>query len=176
MVLNQESPGPIGGLGDANAWRRLDLFPRMQTTLHQQQSIARQKIHAVMFQGEAEGLAELAGAAQQTCARLLIPAARLAHEGFPFERLGRTDEMAEIRRELQVRHGVWTKVHTVVPLGRVQHIDISQGPLERAFAVCRLVVHTAGTMHSQVVLPGLARATAEGMRDEIRSRIRQEEP
>jgi uncharacterized protein len=60
-----------------------------------------------------------------------------------------------------------------VPLERVQHIDISQGPLERGFGVCRLLVHTAGTMHSRVVLPGLARATAERMRDEIRARIRQ---
>ena len=75
--------------------------------------------------------------------------------------------------ELQLRHGVWTQVHTIVPLERVQHIDISQGPLERGFAVCRLLVHTAGTMHSRVVLPGLARATAERMRDEIRARIRQ---
>lgn len=75
--------------------------------------------------------------------------------------------------ELQLRHGVWTQVHTVVPLERVQHIDISQGPLERGFAVCRLLVHTAGTMHSRVVLPGLARGTAERMRDEIRARIRQ---
>jgi membrane protein YdbS with pleckstrin-like domain len=75
--------------------------------------------------------------------------------------------------ELQLRHGVWTEVHTVVPLERVQHIDISQGPLERGFGVCRLLVHTAGTMHSRVVLPGLARATAERMRDDIRDRIRQ---
>lgn len=77
--------------------------------------------------------------------------------------------------ELEVRRGVWTQVHSVVPLHRVQHIDISQGAIERGFAVCRLVVHTAGTMHSQVVLPGLSRPTAEAMRDEIRSRIRQEE-
>ena len=73
--------------------------------------------------------------------------------------------------ELQVQRGVWTQVHTIVPLDRVQHIDISQGPLERMFEVCRLVLHTAGTMHSLVVLPGLARDTAERMRDEIRARI-----
>jgi membrane protein YdbS with pleckstrin-like domain len=77
--------------------------------------------------------------------------------------------------ELQVRHGIWTQVHTVVPLDRVQHIDVSQGPLERGFGVCRLVLHTAGTAHSQVIVPGLARPTAEAMRDEIRARIRQEE-
>lgn len=77
--------------------------------------------------------------------------------------------------ELAVRRGVWTEVHTVVPLDRVQHIDVAQGPLERGFGVCRLIVHTAGTMHSQVALPGLARETAERMRDEIRDRIRQEQ-
>lgn len=76
--------------------------------------------------------------------------------------------------ELQLRRGVWTQLHTIVPLARVQHIDISQGPLERVFAVCRLIVHTAGTMHSLVVLPGLSRATAERMRDEIRAHIAQE--
>jgi membrane protein YdbS with pleckstrin-like domain len=74
--------------------------------------------------------------------------------------------------ELRVAHGLWTKVETIVPLGRVQHIDVSQGPLERGLAVCRLVLHTAGTMSSRVVLPGLSRATAERMRDEIRVRIR----
>ncbi len=76
--------------------------------------------------------------------------------------------------ELQVRYGVWTRVHTVVPLDRVQHIDIAQGPLERSFGVSRLIVHTAGTLHSQVLLPGLPRETAEAMRDDIRARIRQE--
>ena len=76
--------------------------------------------------------------------------------------------------ELQVRSGVLTQVHTVVPLDRIQHIDLSQGPLERGFGVSRLVLHTAGTLHSQVLIPGLGRETAERMRDEIRERIREE--
>jgi hypothetical protein len=76
--------------------------------------------------------------------------------------------------ELQVRRGVWVRVHTVVPLGHVQHIDVSQGPLERALGICSLVLHTAGTLHSQIVLPGLDRATAERLRDEIRGRMREE--
>lgn len=76
--------------------------------------------------------------------------------------------------ELQVRHGVLVQVHTVVPLDRVEHLDIAQGPLERSFGVSRLIVHTAGTLHSQVQLPGLTRETAEAMRDEIRARIRRE--
>jgi membrane protein YdbS with pleckstrin-like domain len=76
--------------------------------------------------------------------------------------------------ELQVRRGVWTRVHTVVPLDHVQHIDVSQGPLERSLGICSLVLHTAGTLHSQIVVPGLTRETAEGIRDEIRARIREE--
>ena len=76
--------------------------------------------------------------------------------------------------ELRLTHGLWTHIDTVVPLRRVQHLDVAQGPLERAFGVTRLVLHTAGTMNSQIVLPGLTRATAEGIRDEIRAHIRQE--
>ncbi len=73
---------------------------------------------------------------------------------------------------LRVRHGVWTRIETHVPLARVQHIDVSQGPVERRFGVCRLILHTAGTLNSRVVLPGLARATAEAIRDDVRARIR----
>ena len=76
--------------------------------------------------------------------------------------------------ELHLRRGVWIETETIVPLDRIQHIDISQGPIERPLAVCRLVVHTAGTQHSRVVLPGLSRGDAERMRDEIRLRIRQD--
>jgi membrane protein YdbS with pleckstrin-like domain len=76
--------------------------------------------------------------------------------------------------ELHVRRGVWTRVDTLVPLDRVQHIDVSQGVLERSLGICSLLLHTAGTLHSQIVVPGLSRETAERMRDEIRARIREE--
>ena len=76
--------------------------------------------------------------------------------------------------ELRVQRGVWTRVHTLVPLDHVQHIDVSQGPLERALGICSLVLHTAGTLHSQIVVPGLTRDTAERIRDEIRARVGEE--
>lgn len=74
--------------------------------------------------------------------------------------------------ELWIASGLLVRTETVVPLKRVQHIDVSQGPIERIFGVTRLLLHTAGTMNSLVVLPGLARETAEAIRDEIRTRIR----
>jgi len=74
-------------------------------------------------------------------------------------------------RELHIAYGWLTKVHTVVPVGRVQHIDVSQGPLERKAGVAMLSLHTAGTDNSLVVLPGISRDRAEEIRDTIRSRI-----
>lgn len=74
--------------------------------------------------------------------------------------------------ELHVARGWLFRLHTVVPVVRVQHIDISQGPLERGAGVATLQVHTAGTEHSLVVLPGLALARAGEIRDAIRAQIR----
>jgi uncharacterized protein len=73
--------------------------------------------------------------------------------------------------ELHVARGWLTRVHTIVPVLRVQHIDVTQGPIERMFGVSQLVLHTAGTDNSMVALPGIARATAEEIRDAIRARI-----
>jgi uncharacterized protein len=74
-------------------------------------------------------------------------------------------------RELHVANGWLTRRHTVVPVSRVQHIDVSQGPLERSAGVATLSLHTAGTEQNLVVLPGIKRERAEEIRDVIRSRI-----
>ncbi len=74
-------------------------------------------------------------------------------------------------RELHVARGWFTYRHTVVPVSRVQHIDVSQGPIERTAGVATLILHTAGTEGSLVVLPGISRQRAEDIRDVIRSRI-----
>lgn len=74
--------------------------------------------------------------------------------------------------ELHVARGWLFRLHTVVPVVRVQHIDVAQGPLERGARVATLQVHTAGTEHSLVVLPGLALVRAEAIRDAIRAQIR----
>ena len=74
-------------------------------------------------------------------------------------------------RELHVACGWLVRTHTVVPVSRVQHIDVSQGPLERGAGVATLSLHTAGTEKSLVVLPGISRQRAEDSRDAIRGRI-----
>jgi membrane protein YdbS with pleckstrin-like domain len=81
---------------------------------------------------------------------------------------------AEGEDELQIRHGLWTRVRTVVPFGRVQHIDVAQGPIQRRFALATLTLHTAGTHGAAVALPGILHSDAEAMRDRIRLKIRQD--
>lgn len=73
---------------------------------------------------------------------------------------------------LQVVRGWLFHADTIVPLVRVQHIDVTRGPLEKMFGTATLVVHTAGTHNSIVVLPGLAPEKASDIRDEIRRHIR----
>ena len=72
---------------------------------------------------------------------------------------------------LRVVRGVLFRADTVVPFGRVQHIDVGQGPLERAYGLATLTVHTAGTHNASVSLPGLRREDADAMREEIRAAI-----
>lgn len=79
---------------------------------------------------------------------------------------------AKTEDELHVAHGIFVHTETSVAFHRVQHIDVAQGPIERMCGVCQLVLNTAGTLNSQVRLPGLSRATAEALRDEIRVHVR----
>jgi membrane protein YdbS with pleckstrin-like domain len=76
--------------------------------------------------------------------------------------------------ELQIARGMLVRVRTIVPFGRVQHIDVAQGPVQRPFGLATLVLHTAGTQSAAVALPGLLQGEAEAMRDRIRAKIRLE--
>lgn len=75
---------------------------------------------------------------------------------------------------LRVVRGILFRSDTVVPFGRVQHIDVDQGPLERAYGLATLTLHTAGNHNASVALPGLAESDARAMRETIRARIRRD--
>ncbi len=75
---------------------------------------------------------------------------------------------------LRVVRGILFRSDTIVPFGRVQHIDVDQGPLQRSYGLATLTLHTAGTHNASVHLPGLAHEDALTMREEIRSHIRRE--
>jgi uncharacterized protein len=70
---------------------------------------------------------------------------------------------------LELRHGVVRRIHSAIPYFRVQHIDVSQGPVERAVGLARLVVHTASA-GTDATIPGIAAGDAEGLRRLILAR------
>lgn len=68
---------------------------------------------------------------------------------------------------IEIRKGVvWRKVINV-PRSRVQHTDVSQGPLERRYGLGTLVIYTAGTDHARIDLSGLDHGTALLIRDHL---------
>ena len=61
---------------------------------------------------------------------------------------------------VEIRKGVYWRVVINVPRSRVQHIDVSQGPIERRYGLGTLVIYTAGTDHAKVELEGLEHGRA----------------
>lgn len=68
---------------------------------------------------------------------------------------------------LEIHKGVLWRHRIIVPMSRVQHADVSQGPLQRYYGLGSLTVHTAGTSNASVELSGLNHAVALSVRDAI---------
>lgn len=64
--------------------------------------------------------------------------------------------------------GVITRVQTVVPYVRIQHVDASRGPVERLFGLATVVVYTAGSRGADVSIPGLTPERAEDLQDRLK--------
>ena len=74
---------------------------------------------------------------------------------------------------VQFRTGAFWRAQTAVTLNRIQHVEITQGPLERLLGLARLVIYTAGGKGSDLIVPGLAQLRAEAIRDSLLQRIDQ---
>jgi uncharacterized protein len=68
---------------------------------------------------------------------------------------------------IEIWSGVVWRQAVTVPRSRVQHIDVSQGPIERSYGLATLSVYTAGTEYSRVQLPGLDHGVALAVRDAL---------
>lgn len=70
-------------------------------------------------------------------------------------------------RVVEIRRGrVFRSAH-LIPLSRLQHVDLQSDPFERMFGLSTLVLHTAGTHQASLSLSGLATKDAEGLRDRL---------
>ena len=66
---------------------------------------------------------------------------------------------------LETRSGIWFRHTRLLPLSRLQHIDLESGPLARRFGLASLILHTAGTQNASLTIPGLDAAYAEQLRN-----------
>jgi membrane protein YdbS with pleckstrin-like domain len=73
---------------------------------------------------------------------------------------------AEREDDLLIRRGFVFRRLSVVPYGRMQFVDVTAGPVERAFGLATVTLHTAAAA-TDAKLPGLAGAEAERLRDRL---------
>jgi len=68
--------------------------------------------------------------------------------------------------DIVFRKGILWQRMIAVPYGRMQLVDITQGPLDRAFGVTQLKMVTAAAT-TGVQIPGLTQGAAEALRDTL---------
>lgn len=68
---------------------------------------------------------------------------------------------------LEIESGIVWRTRSSLPRVRIQHTDISQGPIQRRYGVATLKLYTAGSRFTLIELPGLAHATAVALRDRL---------
>ncbi|MFG2037223.1 PH domain-containing protein [Dactylosporangium sp. NPDC048998] len=73
---------------------------------------------------------------------------------------------AERAEDLLVRHGLLIRRLSIVPYARMQFVDVTAGPIERAAGLATVTLHTAAAA-SDATVPGLAAAEATRLRDRL---------
>lgn len=75
----------------------------------------------------------------------------------------------EVREDaLYLERGVLTRVRTVVPLVRMQHVDTARSPIQRTLGLSSVVVYTAGSRGADVTIPGLAVERGEDLQRRLK--------
>lgn len=73
---------------------------------------------------------------------------------------------AERDDDLYVKHGALFRELVAVPYGRMQFVDVKAGPLEQAYGIATVRLHTASP-RTNARIPGLSAAEAARLRDRL---------
>lgn len=76
---------------------------------------------------------------------------------------------AERDDDLLIRHGVFFQRTLVVPYGRMQYVDVAVGPIDRAFGLCTLKLHTASPA-TNASIAGLPTDEGARLREQLSAR------
>jgi membrane protein YdbS with pleckstrin-like domain len=75
------------------------------------------------------------------------------------------------QHDISYRTGYIFRSTTTVPLVRIQHSEVTQGPLQRLFDLATVKIYTAGGQQSDLSVPGLLPAEAYKLRDFINNTV-----
>ncbi len=145
-------------MSEDTAWRR----PSPRLLVMRRTEVAVVTLVAALAAGVAAGIAETW---HGLLAAAVVVAFGLAAEVFVRRRV-RAWAYTEREDDLLVRRGVLFSRLSVVPYGRMQFIDVTAGPVERAFGLATVRMHTAAAA-SDARIPGLARDEAARLRDRL---------
>ncbi|MFN7842541.1 MAG: PH domain-containing protein [Pirellula sp.] len=93
---------------------------------------------------------------------------------YPFLRW-QTTRLRKSELGLELHRGVYWQHKIFIPRERIQHTDITQGPISRKFQIAELVINTAGNHNYVIKIEGLNVERARQLRLELLPRVRSKE-
>lgn len=70
--------------------------------------------------------------------------------------------------KIEFYHGIFFVQHTIIPMLRIQHITVNQGPINKLYKIATVSISTAGGVFELV---GLPKETADEICDYINNRV-----
>jgi len=135
-------------------------YPRYSVTVHGAFGLA-----ATLAVGAFVGLVvDLRWGAVAALAGLLLVAVPLAVYGRLY---ARRFGWALREHDVMTHTGVWWRTATVLPLVRIQHVELASGPIERGFGTRRLQVFSAASGSADLTIYGLTPERAQRVREHL---------
>lgn len=82
----------------------------------------------------------------------------------------RVKRFAIREHDLLFESGVFWRSQTIQPLNRIQHVEISNGPVDKRFGLAEIQLFSSGSGSATYVIPGLPTKVAEDLREFVLSR------
>lgn len=147
-------------LDDEVPWQRI--APQARTVW----GLAGTIVIGVVFVVIAVGAALAGGGVGGAAAALVVGGALIGVWWWLAGRRYRAWGYAERDVDLLLRRGVMFRKLTIVPYGRMQFVDVSQGPLARSLGLATVKLHTAAAA-SDAEIPMLDEPEARRLRDRL---------
>lgn len=72
--------------------------------------------------------------------------------------------------KVEFSEGIFFKERTIIPIVRIQHIKINEGPINRLLNLANIKIHTAGGVHK---IPNIDREKAEEISHYLKDKVKE---